>query len=148
LLSNHAQDDPQAAYSAFTEGLCSRWTHFERTVSDVSELFEPLENTIRDQLIPALVGWEVSDTERNIIALPLRHGGLSLTNPQETAKTEYTNFLLITSKLTDKIYNQKLDLDYNPSYQQLTIPNSVATGVSRVNIRLLPFSTSDFYLTA
>jgi len=28
-------------------------------VPDASELFEPLENTIRDQLIPALVGREV-----------------------------------------------------------------------------------------
>jgi len=27
-LSKYAQDDPQAAYSAFTKGLSSRWTHF------------------------------------------------------------------------------------------------------------------------
>jgi len=55
-LSKYAQDDRQAAYSAFTKGLCSRWTHFQRTVvPDMSELLEPLQNTIRDQLIPALV---------------------------------------------------------------------------------------------
>ena len=53
---------------------------FQRTVPDVSELFEPLENTIRDQLIPALVGREVSDAERQILSLPLRHGGLGLTD--------------------------------------------------------------------
>ena len=47
LLSKYAQDDPQAAYSAFTKGLCSRWTHFQRIVPDVNELFEPLENAIR-----------------------------------------------------------------------------------------------------
>jgi len=54
-LSNYTQDDPQVAYSAFTKVLSSRWTHFQRTVPDASELFEPLENDIRDQLIPALV---------------------------------------------------------------------------------------------
>jgi len=54
-LTKHAQDDPQAAYSAFTKGVSSRWTHFQKTVPDASELFEPLENVIRDQLIPALV---------------------------------------------------------------------------------------------
>jgi len=42
----------------------------------MSALFESLENTIKDQLIPALVGWEVSDAERQIVALPLQHGGL------------------------------------------------------------------------
>jgi len=39
------------------------------------------------QLIPALVGREVSDAERQILALPLRHCGLGLTNHKETAKT-------------------------------------------------------------
>jgi len=50
-------------------------------VPDASELSEPLRNAIRDQLIPALVGREVSDAERQILALPLRHGGLRLTDP-------------------------------------------------------------------
>jgi len=65
-----------------------------------------------------LVGWEVNDAERQILALPLRHGGLGLTNPQETTKTEYHYSTQITAKLRDKIYNQKLDLDHNPSDQQ------------------------------
>jgi len=84
----------------------------------MSELFEPLENAIRDELIPTLVGQEVSDAERQILALPLRHGGLGLKDPCETAKTEYENSTQITDKLTAKIYTQKLYLDYNPSDQQ------------------------------
>ena len=86
---------------------------------DASELFKPLK-AIRDQLIPALVGQEVSDAERQILALPLRHGGLGLTDPRETAKMEYKHSTQITNKLTAKIYTQKLDLDYNPSDQQFT----------------------------
>jgi len=89
LLSKYAQDDPQAAYSAFTKGLSSRWIHFQRTVPNASEIFEPLENAIRDQLITALIGREVSNSKRQILALPLRPGGLGLTDPWETAKTEY-----------------------------------------------------------
>ena len=87
---------------------------------DASDLFEPLEKAIRDQLIPALVGREVSDAERQVLALPLRHGGLGLTDPRETAKTEYKHSTQITAKLTAKIYTQKLDLDYNPSDQKFT----------------------------
>jgi len=117
LLSKYAQDDPQAAYSVVTKGLCSRWAHFQRTVPDMSELFESLENAIRDQLIPALVEREVSEAKRQILALPLQHGGLGLTDPRETAKTEYKHYTQITDKRTTKIYTQKLDLDYNPSDQ-------------------------------
>ena len=63
------------------------------------EVFEPLENAIRDQLIPALVGREVSEAERQIVALPLRHGGLGLTDPRDTAKTEYKHSTQITDNL-------------------------------------------------
>jgi len=119
-ISKYSQDDPQAAYTAFTKRLSSRWTLFQRTVPDASELFEPLENTITDQLIPALVGQEASDAERQKLALPLRHGGLGLIDPQETAKMEYKHSTQITNKLTAKIYTQKLDLDYNPLDQQFT----------------------------
>jgi len=38
--------------------------------------------------------------------------------PQESVKSKYENSNLITAKLTDQIYNQKLDLDYNPFDQQ------------------------------
>ena len=37
-LSMYAQDDPQAAFSAFTKGLSFRWTHFQRTVPDASDI--------------------------------------------------------------------------------------------------------------
>ena len=122
-LSKYAQHDPQTACTAFTKNVSSRWTHFQRTVPNASELFEPLENAIRDQLIPALVGREVSDAQRQILALALRHGELGLTDRQETAKTEYAHSTQITNKLTAKIYTQKLDLhhlDYNPVDQQFT----------------------------
>jgi len=58
----------------------------------MSGLFELLENAIRDQLIPALVGREVIDAERQILVLPLRHSGLGLTDPQENTKTKYEQF--------------------------------------------------------
>ena len=59
-----------------------------------------LKTPSRDQLIPALVGREVSDAKRQILALPLRHGGLGLTDPRETAKMEYEHSTQITNKLT------------------------------------------------
>jgi len=57
-------------------------------------------------LISALVGQEDSDAERQILALPLRHSRLGLTDRQETAKTEYEHSTQtqITNKLKSKMY--------------------------------------------
>jgi len=75
-------------------------------VPDASELFEPLENAIRHQLVPALVGREVSYAEGQILALLLRHGGLGLTDPRETAKTEYKHSTQITNKLSQNLHSK------------------------------------------
>jgi len=40
------------------------------------------------------------------LALPLRHGGLGLTDPWEITKTEYEHYIQITDKLTAEIYTQ------------------------------------------
>ena len=111
-LKQHTQHSPKVY---LPDGPISK----EQCLMRVNYL-NPLENTITDQLIPALVGQEVSDAERQKLALPLRHGGLGLIDPQETAKMEYKHSTQITNKLTAKIYTQKLDLDYNPLDQQFT----------------------------
>eukprot|EP00794_Sanderia_malayensis_P001041 gene1041-368_t len=71
-LAEFAFEEPQAALSPFTKGLCHRWTYLQRTVPDTSELFEPLEKAISTKLIPAILGRDISDIERRLIALPLQ----------------------------------------------------------------------------
>ena len=58
-------------------------------------------------------------TWNELLVLPIRYGGLGLTNPTK-AMTEHDNFILITAKLTDQIYNQNLHLEYNSSDQPST----------------------------
>ena len=69
-LSTIAKSEPQVSYSAMVFGIQHRWKFVQRTISNISELLLPLENEIRHNLIPALVGREVSDDERDILALP------------------------------------------------------------------------------
>ena len=88
-LSAIATEEPQLALSAFTKGICRRWMYIQRTIGSIAELFRPLENVIRDTLIPAVVGRQVSDLERRLLALPTRFGGLGIQNPMETADIEY-----------------------------------------------------------
>ena len=96
--------------SAFNTALSQRWKFIQRTVSDTKILFEPLERKIREELIPALIGRQVSDTERRILALPYLYGGMGILNPIDTAEREYNASKEITSDLADLIYHQELNL--------------------------------------
>ena len=73
-LAEFALSQPQASYAAFTFGLRHRWTYFLRTLPDITDLLEPLKRAISDVLIPALLEHQVSETERDLLALPVRMG--------------------------------------------------------------------------
>ena len=118
-LAEYAVEDPQICYSAFTKGLCHRWSFIQRTLPGMSSLFAPLEECLRDILIPAIIGRPVTDIERTIISLPVRHGGLGITNPVHTCQREYNASKAITSDLVDLIYNQKQDLSLFDFQSQL-----------------------------
>ena len=59
-------------------GLSQRWTFIQLTVQGISELFLPLEDMIRNTLIPLMICREVSELERMMIALPYRYGVLGI----------------------------------------------------------------------
>ena len=109
-LASIAKEEPQSALSAYNTGLSQRWTFIQRTVQGISDLFTPLEEAIREQLIPALIGRQVSEVERRLLALPYRHGGLGIRNPVLTADVEYSTSLDVTRELTDLICQQDTDL--------------------------------------
>ena len=105
-LTEIARDEPQAAYIAYTRGLCHRWTFLQRTVKDVSQLFIPLEQAIFDKLLPAIVGRTLSNHEKRLLELPVRYGGLGIKNPRTCADKEYKNSHYVTEELTELIYHQ------------------------------------------
>lgn len=109
-LAEIARDEPQVALSAFNTGLSQRWKFVQRTIPEISHLFEPLESVIRSELIPALCGREISDLERRIFSLPYRYGGLGILNPITTAEREYCTSVKITAGLTNLICQQEMDL--------------------------------------
>ena len=78
LLAEFAAANPQASYAAFTFGSRHRWTYCLRTLSDIEKLLEPLENAIGNVLIPALTGHTCTPDEHELLALPVRLGGLGV----------------------------------------------------------------------
>ena len=112
MLADIAAEEPQAALSAYTKSICHRWTYIQRTISGCGMLFKPLENCIRNTLIPAILGRPVSDLERCILSLPVRFGGLGISDPAENADREYAASKRITKNLSDLIIEQQQDISF------------------------------------
>ncbi len=118
-LATIASSQPHAAYAAFTHGLMGKWTYLARTVPGTSDLFKPLEETIRHRFIPALTGRSaISDVERNLLSLPTRLGGLSIMNPSEASDPQYVTSQQVTAPLVSLIIQQSSDYTYSTVEEQ------------------------------
>ena len=87
-LSSIAITQPHAAFAAFTHGSTNRWTYLARTTPHLECLLEPLEEAMRKVFLPNVMGRNaVNDTERDLLALPARLGGIGVTNPCKKCST-------------------------------------------------------------
>jgi hypothetical protein len=123
-LAEIAKEEPQAVYSNYTRAICRRWTYVQRTIPGIEHLFIPLEEAIREKLIPALTGRKISNPERDIIALPVRFGGLGIENPAKTSNREFEASIAITRNLTEIIYNQEKDF---ANYDKKLVKETITT---------------------
>ena len=106
-LAEIAKSQPHAAYAAFCHGLSSKWLCLSRTISGIQHLLQPLETTIRQNLIPAITGRVCSDLERDMLALPPRLGGLGMISPATNSESEFKNSIQITAPLAALIIVQE-----------------------------------------
>ena len=118
-LAEFARSQPQASYAAFTFGLRHRWTYFMRTLPDIENLLQPLERAISDVLIPSLIGRNCSEAERDLVALPVRIGGLGLINPSDSADAEYSASIRVSAPLVSKIEAQSHETPEEAEVQRL-----------------------------
>ena len=109
-LAEFALSQPQACYAAYIFGLKHRWTYFLRTLPDIQDLLEPLEDAISHMLIPAITERKCNQLDRNILALPVRLGGLGLGNPSLEARCEYASSVKVTKPLVEQIVSQSHQL--------------------------------------
>ena len=110
-LARIAETQPHAAYAAVTHGLIGKWNYLSRTIPNIRAHLAPLESVIRTKLIPAITGRSPpSDTERDLLALPVRLGGLGIPDPSKRSHDEHSASLLVTGPLRALISEQ------NPVY--------------------------------
>ena len=108
-LANIAATRPHAAYCAFTHGMVGRWMYVMRTIPDIGPLFQPLEDAIYLKLILSPTGHgSCSTSERELLSLPYRLGGLGIVCPTTIAESQYNASTKITNPLKDLIIQQSL----------------------------------------
>ena len=107
-LSEIAKTQPQAAYAVFTSGYKHKFSYFMQTINCISNFVSPVENIIKEKMIPALFdGFPVSEEFRKLLALPCKLGGMSIIDPTENANDEYNNSKELISQLTNSIKQQE-----------------------------------------
>ena len=112
-LAEVAKSQPHAAYTAFTHGFVHKFSFLSRTIPYISPLLQPLEDCIRHRLIPALTGRPPpNDSERELLALPVRLGGLGIVNPTLLPNTEYLASVEVSAPLKDLILNQEAEYPF------------------------------------
>ena len=108
LLSEIAITQPQSAYACFVGGYQHRFSYFIRTIPNMEDYLQPIEDVIRHQFIPAITGGKVvNDSERNLLSLPPNMGGLGLKNIRELAPIEHENSKCFTKNLQNEILNRE-----------------------------------------
>eukprot|EP00117_Sycon_ciliatum_P034485 scpid45796/ scgid4762/ len=110
-LATYALSQPQAAYTAFSQGLKHKWSFLVRTVPGAADLLQPLEDVIRNDFIPALTGRHPPNSViRAVLDLPCRLGGLGIVDPSQL-NDEHQRSLSITHPLIDNIIQQQSSME-------------------------------------
>ena len=99
-------------------GYLSKWNYFFRTTPNTSNRLSPLQSAVRSHFLPKLVLYPVGDVERELFGLPVRFGGLGISNPTLTSDEQYTFSRELLHGLTDLIYHQNPALSEDVVYHQ------------------------------
>ena len=82
------------------------WSYFQLTILNTSNMYKPLEDYIKNKLIPALTGHSCSDLERELFSLPCKLDGIGILHPVTTANINFEDYMNITAPLVEEILNQ------------------------------------------
>ncbi|KAL7524586.1 hypothetical protein ACHAXR_000637, partial [Thalassiosira sp. AJA248-18] len=114
-LAQIARRFPQTVYCGFTFCLQNEWQYVQRVVADTAPFFAPLERTIRNDLIPALLEiprCEVTAGFRTLLSHSVKKGGLAIRNPVDTASYVHEASMSATSHLTDSLVDASVLFDF------------------------------------
>ena len=144
-LSSIAITQPHAAHAAFTHGLSSKWAYLARTIPDCDDLFKPLEDAIRQRLLPSLTGQNAfNDVDRDLMALPARLGGLGIIDPSHQSATQHNASMKITAPLVTLILQQSHSYPTEAKIEQIEAKNRARATQRRSNLTTAKYSRINY----
>ena len=91
-----------------------------RTIPDISDQLNQLEELITCKFIPAITGGiRCSDTERKLLSLPSKLGGLGIPIFEETLNQEYEYSFMLSKDLSTRIIRQEIQLSSETDVQNI-----------------------------
>ncbi len=111
-LTHIALSQPHVAYAAYIHGEQHKYTHFLRTIFNIDSNLEQIDTILTDKFIPALFGRELTSIERELVALPVKEGGMGIKEVSKCSTVSYQVSKDITAPLVKQIVDQS---DFIPS---------------------------------
>ena len=94
VLAKIASKYPQSAYHGFATSLQAEWQYLCRTTPGVGAHMGPVEDAIRNVMIPAILQLkpsEVTDDLRTLLSHGVKQGGINFRNPVEDADAVFAS---------------------------------------------------------
>ena len=113
-----ANIQPHAAYAAFVHGIRNQWSYLMGTTPDLEDLLYPLEEAIVRDFLPALIGRDVKDEVRELLALPARLGGLDIFISTRKSSDKYEASKTFTQPMVAAIINKESNYDTRVEAEQ------------------------------
>jgi hypothetical protein len=101
-LAKLADRWPQTAYAGLNFVLQNQWQYVKRVVLDTGAFFEPVEQALRQEFIPALMGLpkeEITGHFHELLSQSVKKGGIGIRNPVDHANHELATLLEAASYL-------------------------------------------------
>ena len=112
-LSQAGEHYPQTTYAGLQKCLQNEWQFLHRVIPGIGDLFVPVEEALTKHFFPALAGKvDLSETPRELFALPVKFAGIAIPNPVTSAETNYKDSTLVCSHLIRALRGQEV---FNPS---------------------------------
>ena len=112
-----AKTEPQAAYSCFITAFKHKPSYIMRTIPDISDQLNQLDELITSEFIPAITGGiHCSDIERKLLSLPLN---LGIPIFAEISNQEYEYSLMLSKDLSTRIMKQEIQLSSETDVQNI-----------------------------
>ena len=128
-LVNAGRSQPHLLFASHTHSQQHKPTYIQRTVIAKSSEFAPLEHTIRTELLPEITPWvALNDQQREVMAMPVRSGGIGITDPTQTAALNHQVATTATSVLVKALLGKQQwnAEDHHHHFRQTTSKHKAA----------------------